>query len=86
MNIRPTPRPTAEEQPLGYRAKVIRSLVPGLLGGALGWAYWSYGQPELRDTRWLRNMYGIMGAVLGIMSLRVGALLRAMYNDFFGAD
>jgi len=86
MNIRRSPRARSEERPLTFRAKLLRSLGPGLLGGAVGWAYWYYGHPELRDDRWLMNMYGCMGAVLGIMSLRVAALLRAMFNDFFGSN
>jgi hypothetical protein len=61
----------------------LKSLGPGLLGGGLGWLYWYTQLPESRDDRWLMNMYGLMGAVIGIMTLRLWGLFSAMYRDFF---
>lgn len=83
MALRPATRSSAHKS-ASLRLRVYKSLGLGLLGGFLGWGYWYLFLPEHRDDRWLMNMYGCLGAVAGLMSVRVYVLFSTMFHDFFG--
>jgi hypothetical protein len=69
------------------RDRMLGSLAPAALGAALGFAYARYtlGAEALQGSN-IPAMYSSMGAVVGILVVRVGGLFIMMFQDFFGKD
>lgn len=65
----------------GARSRLFQTLIPGLLGAAVG-----YGVGELEGVRELGTimlpLYALMGAIGGILAYRVGLLLKEVIQDF----
>lgn len=72
-------------QPLTLKDRLIGSLTPAMIGAGLGFAYAreTMGAEAVEGSS-LPGMYACMGAVIAILAVRVGGLLKVMYSDFFG--
>lgn len=63
------------------RTAIFSTLAPALLGAAAGYGYATVAGEEQAI---IRALYGAMGGVAGVMTLRLAILFRAMFRDFFG--
>ncbi len=84
--LRQAPRRTPKRRAgpsLGRR--LFSSVSPALLGMALGYTYAFQTLPEeLLKAGRVPAMYACMGAVIGILVLRLGTLMFTMFRDFTG--
>ncbi len=81
------PRRERQRETVGQtiRKKMFASLVPAAIG-AIGGYYYGLKtlDPALSTSSTLPAMYGCMGAIVGVLGVRIFALFRSMFADFFG--
>lgn len=65
------------------RRRVLGTLAPAALGCALGFYYAQAFVPEAASQN-LYGMYATIGAVIAIMTVRVGSILWMIVADFLG--
>jgi len=65
----------------GARARLFATLIPGLVGAAVGYAVGRYEGVERIGTIML-PLYALMGAIGGILAYRIGLLLKEIVSDF----
>ena len=57
-----------------------------MIGAGLGFVYARETMTaEALEKSSLPGMYACMGAVIAILVVRLGGLMRLMFNDFFGS-
>jgi hypothetical protein len=65
----------------GARARLFQTLLPGILGAALGYAVGKFeGVSELGSI--MLPLYALMGAIGGILAYRIGLLVKEIISDF----
>jgi hypothetical protein len=57
------------------------TLVPALVGGVLGYAYAKLAMTLPEDSSW-PAIYGAAGSAVMVLSIRLAAMFRAMWNEF----
>lgn len=73
--------------PRTMKDRFLASFTPAVLGAGLGFAYARYSlDPEALKASNVPAMYASMGAVIGILVVRVASLFVMMFQDFFGKD
>ncbi|MEQ8280463.1 MAG: hypothetical protein RMA76_14105 [Deltaproteobacteria bacterium] len=66
------------------RKKLFMSMVPAAVGAVGGYYYGvSELDPALSTSSTLPAMYGCMGAIVGVLGVRIFALFKEMISDFF---
>lgn len=66
------------------RKKMFASLVPAAIGAVGGYYYGLKTlEPGLATSSTLPAMYGCMGAIVGVLGVRIFALVQSMFDDFF---
>lgn len=72
-------------RPPGGRGRLFQTLLPGLVGAAIGYAVGVYEDVQALSSIML-PLYALMGAIAGILAYRVSILVREMINDFRQGD
>lgn len=65
----------------GARGRLFQTLMPGILGAAVGYAVGKFEGVSQLGTIML-PLYALMGAIGGILAYRVGLLLKEIIADF----
>jgi hypothetical protein len=67
------------------RRRLVAAFVPAIFGAVGGYYYAQYTlAPEvLEKSTHLLALYGSMGAIAGVLTMRIAALGRLMFKDFF---
>ena len=75
----------AGARPKTWRRRIFSSVTPAVLGMAAGYSYAFYTLDEklLTGSR-VPAMYACMGAVVGVLTLRLGTLFWIIIKDFSG--
>lgn len=69
------------------RRRILGTLLPAAVGCVAGFYYGRhFGDPELPARVGLPGLYATLGAVVGILAVRVGGLLWMIARDFLGRD
>ncbi len=77
-------RPTVGQQ---IRRKAAATLIPAVAGAVGGYFYAQYAlDQELMVNSALPAMYASMGAIVGILVIRLAGLFKTMLSDFFIKD
>lgn len=69
------------------RNRVLKTLGPAAAGALAGFYYgrW-FGDPELVKSIGLPGLYATMGAILGILVVRLGTIMWMIVRDFADRD
>jgi uncharacterized membrane protein YccC len=69
------------------RRRILGTLAPAALGCVVGYYYgeW-FGDPEEAARIGLPGMYASIGAVVGILLVRLSTLVGMILRDFLGRD
>lgn len=69
------------------RRRIIGTLLPAAIGCALGYLYGErYGDPDLIETLNLPGLYATLGAVVGILCVRLGVIVWMVLRDIVRGD
>ena len=74
--------------PSTIHTKILQSVIAASVGAAAGYAYAKLGMPRpLADRSGaFTGMYATAGAVLGVVSMRLGAIVRSLLEDYGPRD
>lgn len=70
------------------RRRLFAAFVPAVFGAVGGYYYAQYTlEPEvLAKGQNLLALYASMGAIAGVLTMRIAALGKLMFSDYFGKD
>lgn len=69
------------------RKKLFAALLPAAAGGLAGFYYGQYSMdPAAPGSAVLPAMYGTMGAIAGVLTVRIAVLFKQIIQDFLTKD
>ncbi len=69
--------------PASLGKRVMNTLVPAIIGGVIGFAYAKLTLNLPPDSSF-PAVYGAAGSAVMVLSVRIAAMLRTIWNDFRG--